>query len=81
MLDSITKVKNFIQWCQDNKVKAFRSKNIEFELSEMAFLPEVEDLKEIDLSDTKTFSDYENMSAEEKEELEMWSAGGAIRKL
>lgn len=81
MLETPAKLKNFILWCKQNKVKAFKSKEIEFELSEIAFVPQVEDFKEIDLSDQKTFSDFDNMTEEEKEELLTWSAGGPIKKI
>jgi hypothetical protein len=74
MFDSPAKLKNFIKWCQDNKVKVFKNKDIEFELSEIAFIPDNENFKEIKLSDDKTFSDLPDLSKEEEEELLFWSA-------
>ena len=38
MLNNIEDIKLFIEWCKDKKVKAFKSENIEFELSELSFL-------------------------------------------
>ena len=75
MFDSPAKLKNFIIWCQKNKVKAFKNKDIEFELSEIAFVPEVQDYSEIPLNDQKTFSDLDGMTEEEREELLYWSSG------
>ena len=48
MLDQLDDVKSFIIWCKNNKVKSFRSKEIEFELSEIGLvegLANVEDLQ------------------------------------
>ena len=75
MFETSQKLKNFIIWCQKNKVRAFKNKDIEFELSEMAFIPETDNFKEINLNDQKTLSDFDGMTDEEREELLFWSSG------
>lgn len=74
MLDTPAKLKRFITWCQENKVKSFKNKELEFELSELAFLPKTEGIKEINLNDEKVFADTESMTEEEKNELLFWSS-------
>ena len=44
MLENIEDVKLFIEWCNEHKVKSFRSKGIEFELSELSFIDSGDDL-------------------------------------
>ena len=81
MLENQVKLKNFILWCQKNKVKHFKNNDIEFELSEIAFLPGSEQYKEISLKDYKNIKDsqidldQESMTKEEEDELLFWSAG------
>ena len=75
MFETSTKLKNFMLWCKQNKIKAFKNKDIEFELSDMAFIPDTEELKEINLTDSKAFSEIDNMSEAEKEEMLYWSSG------
>lgn len=75
MFDTPSKIKNFIKWCQENKIKSFKYKDIEFELSELSFIPEAQQFDEINLSDQKTFSEFDNMTEEEKNELLYWSSG------
>lgn len=79
MFDSPQKLKNFVLWCQENKVKSFKNKDIEFELSELAFIQESDNFKEINLDDQKTFSDFEGMTQEEIDELLTWSSGPVKR--
>lgn len=75
MFDTPAKLKNFILWCQANKVKAFKSNDVQFELSELAFLPEAQDFNEINLEDNTTFSDLSNLDKNETEDLLFWSSG------
>ena len=42
MLNNIEDIKLFIEWCKNNKVRAFKSDNIEFELSELSFIDATE---------------------------------------
>jgi len=46
MLDNLEDVKLFIQWCKSNKVKSFKIDNMQFELSELSFIENVEDYTE-----------------------------------
>lgn len=41
MFDSEDKIKQFILWCQKNKVKSFKHDNIQFEVSEIAFVDQL----------------------------------------
>lgn len=75
MFKTSAQLKDFIIWCQENKVKIFKNNDIEFELSELAFLPENENYEEIKLTDENTFSDTDGMTEEEKDELLYWSTG------
>ena len=75
MLKTQQSIKKFIQWCRENKVKSFKNENIQFELSEMAFIPEIDaGLKEINLDDKKTMADIEDMTPSEYQEMLMWSS-------
>ena len=80
MFDDPDKVKEFIIWCQQNKVKSFKNDKMEFHLSDFAFLPETEHHKEIPLNDEKTFADFDNLSPEEADELLYWSSGKPTQK-
>ena len=74
MLDKLDDVKSFIIWCKNNKVKSFRSKEIEFELSEIGLvegLANVEDLqKHLDESEHEN----EQIQKQEDDELMFWSS-------
>lgn len=73
MFKNIEEVKKFITWCKENKVKAFNSENVTFELSELSFI-ENQNYDEIKMDDTKTFSDLSNLEKDETEELLFWSS-------
>ena len=76
MFKTPAKLKNFILWCQKNKVKSFQSSDISFELSELAFVPEMTSVDEINLDDPKTFSDFSHLDDKnEADELLFWSSG------
>ena len=75
MFDTPAKLKNFMIWCKKNKIKAFKNKEIEFELSELSFV-ETNNFSEIKLEDSKSFSEFDNMSKEEQDELMYWSTKG-----
>ena len=74
MLDQLDDVKSFIIWCKNNKVKSFRSKEIEFELSEIGLvegLANVEDLQK-HLDESK--HENEQIQQQEDDELMFWSS-------
>ena len=73
MLENIEDVKLFIEWCKDHKVKSFRSKGIEFELSELSFIDSGEDLVSKLKSGENPFSE-EKQQQEEDDELMFWSS-------
>ena len=74
MLDKLDDVKSFIIWCKNNKVKSFRSKEVEFELSEIGLvegLANVEDLQK-HLDESK--HENEQIQKQEDDELMFWSS-------
>lgn len=42
MISNIDELQAFILWCKDNKIKHMKLNGIEFEVSELAFIPETE---------------------------------------
>jgi len=40
MITNLDQLKNMIQYCKENKIKKLKVKDIEFEISELDFLPE-----------------------------------------
>lgn len=67
-------IKLFIEWCKENKVKSFKSDNVQFELSELSFIENVEDYA--DKVDTQlNESKFErNQQKSEDEEMLFWSS-------
>ena len=66
MFKNKTELQEFIIWCRENSIKSFSNSEITFEISEIALIPEANnintaDLKEINLNDHKTFSELSNM--------------------
>lgn len=41
MFQSVEEVKKFIKWCQKNKVKCYQHGDLSFELSEIAFVDQL----------------------------------------
>lgn len=78
MFDSPEKLKEFVLWCKQEKIKSFKINDMEFEVSEIAFIPEDElpgDVKkEFKNYDDRTFADTETVSKEEEDELLYWSS-------
>lgn len=78
MFKTAQDLKQFILWCKSQKVKAFKNDNIQFELSDIAFI-ETEismsnELKDIDEFDSKTLVDTDTESDKEDEDLLYWSS-------
>ena len=74
MLDNLEDVKLFIQWCKSNKVKSFKIDNVQFELSELSFIENVEDYTEklqTDLDESKFEADQQK---QDDDELMFWSS-------
>jgi len=40
MITNLDQLKKLIEWCKDNKIKKLKLQDIEFEISELDFLPE-----------------------------------------
>jgi len=74
MLNNIEDVKLFIEWCKEHKVKSFKFDNIQFELSELSFIENVEDYTEklqTDLDESKFEADQQK---QDDDELMFWSS-------
>jgi hypothetical protein len=73
MFNNIEDIKKFITWAKENKLKSFKIKDIEVEISELSFIEEEkqDELKEA-LGDTLV--DTETTDPKELEELLFWSA-------
>lgn len=67
-------IKLFIEWCKENKVKSFKSDNVQFELSELSFIENVEDYADkldTQLDESKFERDQQKS---EDEEMLFWSS-------
>jgi hypothetical protein len=74
MLDNLEDIKLFIQWCKNNKVKSFKIDNVQFELSELGFVENIEDYAEkfqTELDDSKF---EEAQQKQDDDELMFWSS-------
>ena len=74
MLNNIEDIKLFIEWCKNNKVRAFKSDNIEFELSELSFIDATEGYADKIKTATQAASFEEEQQQEDDEELLFWSS-------
>lgn len=75
-LNTLQKIKEFIEWCKKNKVKSFKHGDLTFELSEVAF---IDQLNEINMSEIAQESREESKldeanEAEEDKDMLFWSA-------
>ena len=74
MLDNLEDIKLFIQWCKNNKVKSFKIDNVQFELSELGFVENIEGYAEkfqTELDDSKF---EEAQQKQDDDELMFWSS-------
>ena len=81
---NINEIKELILWCKSNKVKSLSHDGVAFELSDIAFIEDMNLSPQAPtqaLSDkvrsyetSETFAETEEMSAEEEEDLLFWSA-------
>ena len=75
MLESIEDIKLFIEWCKENKVRSFKSGDIQFELSELSFVEGVDGYAD-KLQTAVDESKFEKQQQDqEDEELLFWSSG------
>ncbi len=74
MLNNIEDIKLFIEWCKENKVKSFKSDNIQFELSELSFLDNTEGYAD-KLQSALDESKFEKeQQTQEDDEMLFWSS-------
>ena len=74
MLENLEVVKLFIEWCKEHKVKSFKIEGVQFELSELAFVENMQGYAE----KLQTVADESNFEEEqqqkEDDELMFWSS-------
>jgi hypothetical protein len=74
MLENLEDVKLFIEWCKEHKVKSFKIEGVQFELSELAFVENIQSYAE----KLQTVADESNFEEEqqkkEDDELMFWSS-------
>ena len=74
MLNNLEDVKLFIEWCKEHKVKSFKIEGVQFELSELAFVNDIESYVD-KLQNTADDSKFEkDQQEQEDEELLFWSS-------
>ena len=74
MLDNVEDIKLFIEWCKAHKVKSFKIKDLQFELSELSFIEASEDDAD-KLINSLAQSNFEAEQAKkEDDELLFWSS-------
>jgi len=74
MLNNLEDVKLFIEWCKDHKVKSFKIEGVQFELSELAFVNDIESYVD-KIQNTADDSKFEkDQQEQEDEELLFWSS-------
>jgi hypothetical protein len=77
MFKSAKEIKEFILWCQKNKVKSFKQDSIAFELSEIAFVNQLTEsqmeLKTSEAMDETLVDTAKQELDEEEDSLLYWS--------
>jgi hypothetical protein len=76
MLNNIEDIKLFIEWCKEHKIKSFKFKDLQFELSELGFLEQTEDYADKLQSDLAQTNFEAKQANEEDEDLLFWSSKG-----
>ena len=75
MWESIEDIKLFIEWCKENKVRSFKSGDIQFELSELSFVEGVDGYAD-KLQTAVDESKFEKQQQDqEDDEMLFWSSG------
>ncbi len=73
-----SELKELILWMKANKVKKFKNSEVEFELSDLAFIDELnpaQPVKEMPLGSNSDMLDTEKpLTKEEEDELLFWSS-------
>lgn len=77
MLKNLKEIQTFIEWCKKNKVKSFSNGDISFELSELSFVPQLDEqeMKQaVDSAYDETLVDTAKQELDkEDEEMLYWS--------
>ena len=73
MLNELDDVKSFIIWCKNNKVKSFRSKELEFELSDIGLVEGLANVEELQKHLDESKHENEQIQKQEDDELMFWS--------
>ena len=74
MLNELDDVKSFIIWCKNNKVKSFRSKELEFELSDIGLVECLANVEELQKHLDESKHENEQIQKQEDDELMFWSS-------
>jgi hypothetical protein len=76
MFENADEIKEFIIWARENKLKHFKIKDIEFELSELSFVEEVTAKQDEILKEAigDTLVDTEEINPKEEDDLLFWSS-------
>ena len=74
MLKNLEDIKLFIEWCKEHKVKSFKAEDVQFELSELAFIENVTDYSEKLQTSVDETKFEEDQQKKEEEELLFWSS-------
>ena len=74
MLNELDDVKSFIIWCKNNKVKSFRSKELEFELSDIGLVEGLANVEELQKHLDESKHENEQIQKQEDDALMFWSS-------
>ena len=74
MFDNLEDIKLFIQWCKEHKIKSFKLDNVQFELSEIAFIENMEDYSDKLQTEANESKFEKDQQDKEDEELLFWSS-------
>ena len=74
MLNELDDVKSFIIWCKNNKVKSFRLKELEFELSDIGLVEGLANVEELQKHLDESKHENEQIQKQEDDELMFWSS-------
>ena len=74
MLNELDDVKSFIIWCKNNKVKSFRSKELEFELSDIGLVEGLANVEELQKHLDESKHENEQIQKQQDDELMFWSS-------
>ena len=78
MLEKLSEIQALIKWCKKNKVKSFKNGDLSFELSDYAFIEDLdisqEPIQEEILDQKEAVIFEETQSKEDDEDLLFWSS-------